>query len=103
MFDTLLSQAKANEVICFRTRGGDPRPGAAATKIVWNGTFNSKADLPCIAYNTGSEHRQASLDSDGSCKFNHVCMQWVSDKGPRGIYGGKHPKGECDYDAAKKL
>ena len=56
-----------------------------------------------MAYNKGTDHTRNSLDADGACKFNHVCMQWVSDKGPRGICGGKHPKGQCTYDAALKL
>ena len=103
MFDTLLSQAKANEVICFRTRGGDPRAGSPVNAIKWNGKCNEKSERPCMAYNNGTEHGSNSLDADGTCKFNHICMQWVSDKGPRGICGGKHAKGECTYDAAKKL
>ena len=56
-----------------------------------------------MAYNNNTEHGANSLDHDGTCKFNHICMQWVSDKGPRGICGGKHTKGECTYDAGKKL
>jgi len=101
MFDTLLAQAKANEVICFRTRGENPRAGAPVNK--WNGKFNEKSERPCMAFNNGTEHGANSLDSDGTCRFNHICMQWVSDKGPRGICGGKHAKGECTYDVAKKL
>ena len=102
MFDTMLTQAKANEVICFRTRGENPRPGSA-TDVTWNGKYNESSQQPCMAYNKGTDHTSKSLDADGACKFNHVCMQWVSDKGPRGICGGKHPKGQCTYDAALKL
>ena len=37
MFDTLLLQARANEVICFRTRVGQVRLGAATDYVKWNG------------------------------------------------------------------
>ena len=63
----------------------------------------STASLPCMAYNKGTEHHKNSLMDDGTCKFNHICMQWVDDKGPRGICGGKHPKSACTYDAKHKL
>ena len=56
-----------------------------------------------MAFNKGTEHTRGSLNPDGSCKYNHICMQWVADKGPRGICGGSHPKVECDYDAKLKL
>ena len=102
MFDTMLTQAKANEVICFRTRGENPRAGAP-TNVSWNGKYTSTSKQPCMAYNKGTEHTSGSLDADGTCRFNHVCMQWVDDKGPRGICGGAHPKGECTYDAKHKL
>ena len=69
----------------------------------WNGKFNTASKQPCMAYNKGTEHSANSLDADGTCRFNHVCMQWVADKGPRGICGGNHVKGECTYDAKLKL
>ena len=103
MFDTLLVQARANEVICFRTRGGEPRAVSPTNKIQWNGKFNASSSQPCMAYNKGTAHTSGSLDADGTCRFNHICMQWVSDKGPRGICGGKHSKSECTYDAKLKL
>ena len=102
MFDTLLTQAKANEVVCFRTRGENPRAGAP-TNVTWNGKYTATSKQPCMAYNKGTEHTSGSLDADGTCRFNHCCMQWVDDKGPRGICGGAHPKGECTYDANHKL
>ena len=43
------------------------------------------------------------LDNAGCCKFKHMCMQWVSDKGSHGMCGGDHPKVRFTYDASKKL
>ena len=81
----------------------EPSPGATKTpvekeggraKIVWNGKFNSDASArPCAAFNLGQEHR--NLKSDGSCPFNHVCNQWVSDKGKGGQCRASHPRSTC--------
>ena len=104
--DTHLAEARVNEAAFFRPGAGNARPegetpGGGAEK--WSGKFNKDAKKACVAWNLGQAHRASSLDDSGCCKWNHVCMQWVSDKGPGGICGGSHRKSECTYDPAKKL
>ena len=94
--DTLLAEARANAAAFFRTGGGTPQ-----LALKWNGKFDSSAKKACVAFNFKKEHRADVLSPDGGCRFNHICMQWVSDKGPRGICGGSHCKLECTYDPAK--
>ena len=37
------------------------------------------------------------LTAEGKCKYDHVCDQWVTDKGPKGrCLSAKHKRGECD-------
>ena len=97
-FDTCLGEAKVNSAVFFRTRGGEPQPGSAGA---WNGTFDAKASKPCINFNLGRPCTK--LDANGRCKFNHICNQFVSDKGKGGICGScSHGRSECDYDSAKK-
>lgn len=109
--DTYLAEAKVNAEAFFRTRGGEPRPGAATDEngkdterqtIKWNGAFNKDAKRPCAAFNFANEHGRRSLDAKGCCKFNHVCNQYVDDKGPGGQCLGNHPRTACTYDAAHK-
>ena len=90
--DTFLKQARLNAATFFRSGGANP---------LANGEFNVDSDKPCIAFNKGlpCDH----VDANGKCKFNHRCMQWVSDKGPRGMCWAAHPKCKCSYDASKKL
>ena len=39
----------------------------------------------------------AVLTAEGKCKYDHVCDQWVTDKGPKGrCLSAKHKRGECD-------
>ena len=102
--DTYLAEARQNAATFFRSRGGNPQPGDGNDKqqIKWNGKASETAKKPCVAFNLGKPHQQNVLMPDGCCKFSHTCMQWVSDKGPRGMCGGNHAKIDCDYDAAKK-
>ena len=102
--DTFLAEARQNAATFFRSRGGDPRPedGKDKQQIKWNGKASETAKKPCVAFNLGKPHQQNVLMPDGCCKFSHTCMQWVSDKGSRGMCGGAHAKIDCDYDAAKK-
>ena len=96
--DSFLQMARANAAAFFRTRGENPRLGNGQGK----GKFDDKSKKPCIAYNKGlvCDH----LADDSSCKFNHRCMQWVSDKGPRGMCWAEHAKcNGCNYDGSKKL
>ena len=99
--DTYLQEARQNADAFFRTGGGDPRPGLAK-EVKWNGKSTASSKKPCVAFNLKKPHLAGVLDPDGCCRFAHTCMQWVSDKGPRGMCGGEHAKIDCDYDAAKK-
>ena len=66
----------------------------AGAKPSWNGQFNSDVNSrPCAAFNLGQDHK--NLKSDGSCPFNHICNQWVSDKGPGGQCKGSHSRSKC--------
>ena len=104
--DTMLGEARHTADAFFRTRGGEPRdvcPPINSGEKKYSGKFDSNATKPCISWNLGKLHNDKHLDDSGCCKFNHFCMQWVSDKGPRGMCGGNHPKVKCNYDASKKL
>ena len=65
---------------CFRVPGGNP--GSVGKKPVGEvKEFNSSSKRGCIAWNNNSPHEAKHLDSNGRCKFNHACNQWVTDKG----------------------
>ena len=99
--DTMLGEARVNAGAFFRTLGENPRPGAAAGSGNEQ-QFHSSSKRPCKDYNAGRPCTR--LDAQGRCKFNHVCDQWVSDKGKNGICGLCHPRGlGCSYDESKKL
>ena len=107
--DTLLAKARASSAAFFRTRGGTPRaggptPNAAVTAAAktWNGKFTAGASRACVAYNRGLAHLPANLADDGTCVHDHVCMQFVSDKGKGGQCRGAHRFTECDYEPSKK-
>ena len=98
--DTYLKRAMDSASVEFKgaPKGGD-RERANATpegEVKWNGNFNRKATTSCFSYNMGTPHPTRSLDDKGTCKHNHVCDHWVSNKGPRGTCGGKHPRSRCD-------
>ena len=106
--DTLLSEARRNAGAFFRTRGGDPRLERAnddddTTKggVQPTGKFNKQSNKPCADFNMGRPCKR--LDTKGNCQFNHICNQFVSDKGANGMCLGCHPRAECDYDANKNL
>ena len=104
--DTYLAEARVNADTFFRTGGGTPpTPDDGDSKDVkdWNGKWARDAKAPCVAFNFKQKHDPKNLDATGCCRFNHICMQWVSDKGPRGICGGNHAKVDCTYQADKKL
>ena len=106
--DTYLAEARQNAAAFFRSRGGTPRDGVkddkgGEQKPAWNGSFSATSKKPCVAFNLKVAHRPDVIDATGCCRFAHTCMQWVSDKGSRGMCGGNHAKPDCDYDAAKKL
>ena len=105
--DVYLSEATANVAAFFRSGAGNARrdeeepPNDPTLK--WNGKWTHDATQCCMAFNLETEHRRKNLKPDGTCKFCHKCMQWVSDKGPRGVCGGDHPKSKCDYDPSKRV
>ena len=46
---------------------------------------------------TTGKHGKRVLTAEGKCKYDHVCDQWVTDKGPKGrCLSAKHKRGECD-------
>ena len=82
--DTYLAEARLNAQCFFCDE--EPEPST----VTWNGKFESRATKPCSAFNRGEDHKDIALDRSGCCKFNHVCMQWVSDKGPGGMSAEVH-------------
>ena len=87
--------APARDTLTPKRPGADPSVGKAeGVKVKFNGKSSSDPNArPCVAFNTGSEHRR--LNPDGSCPFRHVCDQWVSDKGPAGKCQMAHARVAC--------
>ena len=62
----------------------------------WNGKDSPNATKICRTYNfKDAKHPDQHLYKDGTCKFRHVCMQWVTGKGAGGCCEGDHPKFDC--------
>ena len=102
--DTYLKEARQNAAVFFRTGGGTPPAIEGLKKVAWNGKSTPNAAKPCVAFNLGTPHRADSLDADGTCKYGHYCMQWVSDKGRGGMCGAcEHGKLNCDYEPSLRL
>ena len=106
--DTLIMHAKTNEAVFFRARGGEPRAGrpsrerfskeeSGSDNVTWNGKSTATCERCCAAFNSleRGDHTRSMLLDDGTCKFAHLCNQWVSGKGPRGQCKGKHPRSQC--------
>ena len=55
----------------------------SSKRVEWNGKFNHHGRA-CEVFNSGGKHAAWQLHPDGTCKFNHVCNKWVSNKGPNG-------------------
>ena len=66
--------------------------------VKWNGKDTPDAKAVCYTYNLGSSatHPAKSLLPDGTCKFRHVCNQFVTGKGKGGICEGKHARAYCE-------
>ena len=75
--------------------GGDNPPLVKPPR--WNGKFTAASPRPCAAFNLGQEH--VRLGADGTCLFNHVCDQWVTDQGKNGRCKGAHSRNECTNPA----
>ena len=103
--DSLLVEARRKAAAFFRTRAGTAQPsgttaGQASAKP--NGQFNKTTDKACVDYNMGRPCKR--IDATGKCLFNHICNQFVSDKGAWGVCGRAHARHSgCDYDTTKKL
>ena len=98
--DTLMLEARTNSATFFRSGGGTPlEPDPRGSPKKWNGKDSPDAK-PCVAWNNGRACDK--VDSDGRCRFAHVCMQWVTDKGANGRCLGAHPFTKCTYDESKK-
>jgi hypothetical protein len=107
-----LAEAITHHGPTFRTLGANPIETHTGAKKVGGGKdeaykgavteCNKNSKMGCVAWNLGNGHLAKHVDSNGKCKFNHVCDAWVTDKGPRGSCGGTHKRGACDYDPAKK-
>ena len=102
--NTLLQEAESAtlrrypKVKIFRAHGGKPFVGInpdTSDKKPFNGKDSPNAKQCCIAFNTGSEHRQSNLASDGTCRFCHKCSNWVDNKGPKGQCMGNHAASAC--------
>mgnify|MGYP006083404123 CR=1 FL=1 len=107
--DSLLSQAKINTLLFFRTRVGTAQPGSATTStssvpktFEWNGKCNGSAGKCCVPWNLNKLHPASHLAGDGTCIFIHECMQYVTDKGPGGQCRGNHKRAECNYPRDKR-
>ena len=102
--DTYLAEARVNAAIHYDSTSGGGGSGGDKAITTWNGKFTATSEQLCVAFNYGRTHEAKSLDpKTGTCKYNHVCMQWVNDKGSGGMCRGNHPKIECTYDASKKI
>ena len=73
-------------------KGEDARSGGGAgsdeTGPKYNGKFTANSKEVCWFFNSGQPHRADHLHPDGTCKRNHVCDKWVSNKGPGGVCKG---------------
>lgn len=101
--DTFMQQATARAAEHFKSRifrpsGTDPNgTNGGGDGKKWNGSWNGKASTCCITFNLGrKDHPASALTESGSCRHNHICDAWVTDKGPKGQCGGKHPRVKCD-------
>ena len=91
---TLLEEAEVNRTAYFREGEGTSRDHAKG--VEWNNKFSSTSIRCCPAYNKNVPHTPDLLCGDGTCRFNHVCNHFVSDKGPRGQCRGAHRAPNCD-------
>ena len=77
-----------------RPTGGGAPPVDGGAPWDCKGTPDSSLGF-CNSYNYKQTHPSRSLKADGTCKFKHACMQWVTGKGADGCCEGKHPRKDC--------
>lgn len=112
--NSIVEEAKVRVAAFFRTGAGnaldtEKDPSKLSGRVQYNGKFTSTSDRPCPHFNredskkpgTSVSHPADSLKPDGTCKFNHVCNKWVSNKGKNGrclCEAGTpgHPRFKCD-------
>ena len=77
-------------------RSGGKRTGLEdADAATHNGRYTKTSKQQCQDWNAGKTCTR--LHPNGTCKFNHVCNQWVTNKGKDGICGSTtHARHECD-------
>ena len=97
--DTRLKRAAAEclqhyKLDIFRPGPGGPAQGSTSETVKHNGKFTKTSKQVCHSFNFGKPCTH--LLTDGTCKFNHICNHWVSDRGPKGRCGGNHPQAKCD-------
>ena len=111
--NSIVEEAKTRVSTFFRPGTGNAHDDTTDTKptgtgVHYNGKFTSTG-RPCPHFNRedpkkpgmSAAHPADSLKPDGTCKFNHVCNKWVSDKGKNGrclctAGTGNHPRFKCD-------
>ena len=97
--DTHLLAAKQRKLLMYPSAFPgvtDPPPDGLGGAKKWNGKDSPNATRICKTYNfKDAEHPAQHLHKDGTCKFRHVCMQWVTGSGKNGMCKLGHPKFEC--------
>ena len=101
--DTRLTAARQRRADLFPPPPPPPLPpiipgggGDTVTGKKWNDKDSPNANRICHTFNfKDAKHPAKHLYGDGCCKFKHVCMHWVSDKGKGGMCEGDHPKYLC--------
>ena len=94
--DTRLAEARLRSALLFKSKP-DPTP-EETEGLTWNGKTTASAEKCCVTFNLGrkgAKHPAKHLFPDGTCRFRHVCNQWVSGKGANGICEGDHPRAQC--------
>lgn len=93
--DTRCKAAKERSARLFKVKPDDEKPQHG---IKWNGKDTPDSKAVCYTYNLGPKatHPAKSLLSDGTCKFRHVCNQFVTGKGKGGICEGNHARAHCE-------
>ena len=87
--DTHLLAAKQRKLLMYPSAlpgFTDPPPDGLGGAKKWNGKDSPNATRICKTYNfKDAEHPAQHLHKDGTCKFRHVCMQWVTGSGKNGM------------------
>ena len=97
--DTHLLAAKQRKLVMFPSvfpGFSETTPDGSGGAKKWNGKDSPNATRICKTYNfKDAEHPAQHLHKDGTCKFRHACMQWVTGSGKNGMCKQAHPKFEC--------